>query len=75
MLFRSGTADFWRLRFGLSKPDNANIANYVLGKFTNDEKIILSQVFPQATELFAKVMTSSDAQRLVPEWGKKKLMA
>lgn len=70
-----GTADFWRLRFGLSKPDNANIANYVLGKFTNDEKIILSQVFPQATELFAKVMTSSDAQRLVPEWGKKKLMA
>ena len=70
-----GTADFWRLRFGLGKPDNANIADYVLGKFTSDEKIILSQVFPQATELFAKLMTSSDAQRLVPEWGKKKLMA
>ena len=70
-----GTADFWRLRFGLGKPANVNVADYVLGSFTADERIILSQVFPQAAELFAKVLTAKDAQRLIPEWGKKKLVA
>ena len=54
---------------------NVNVADYVLGSFTADERIILSQVFPQAAELFAKVLTAKDAQRLIPEWGKKKLVA
>ena len=40
-----GTADFWRLRFGVGKPANGNVADYVLGRFTEDERIALSQVF------------------------------
>jgi len=70
-----GTADFWRLRFGVSKPTGGDIADYVLGSFTADEKIILSQVFPQTVQLFADILTSSDASRLIPAWGKKKLLA
>ena len=70
-----GTADFWRLRFGISKPEGKNIADYVLSSFTADERIILSQVFPQAATLLAKLLLSTEPNRLIAEWGKKKLMA
>ncbi len=70
-----GTADFWRLRFGISKPINANIADYVLSNFTEDEQIVLSQIFSQANELFAKLILSKEPQRLIQNWGKKKLIA
>ena len=70
-----GTADFWRLRFGISRPADKNIADYVLSNFSSDERIILSQIFPPAGELLAKVLLSKDAQRLLPEWSKKKLCA
>lgn len=70
-----GTADFWRLRFGVSKPASGDIADYVLGSFTQDQRIILSQVFPQTVPLFAEALTSADPQRLIASWGKKKLLA
>lgn len=67
-----GTADFWRIRFGLTKPSGRDIADYVLSPFTSDERIILSQVFPQAANLFAKVIFSKEPSKLLPEWSKKK---
>lgn len=70
-----GTADFWRLRFGVGKPKDGNVADYVLGQFTPDERIILSQAFAQAEGLFARLLTSRDPQRLIPEWGKKNCKA
>lgn len=69
------TADFWRLRFGIGRPDNREIADYVLSPFTQDERITMSQVFPQTAQLLARVLLSSDPDRLIPEWGKKKLSA
>lgn len=69
-----GTADFWRLRFGVGKPANGNVADYVLGKFTSDEMISLSQEFAVTNELFAKVLTSADPTRFIQEWGKKKVI-
>ena len=68
------TPDFWRLRFGISKPTDRDIADYVLGAFTADEQIILSQVFPQAALLLSKLLFTKDGQKLIPEWGKKKLI-
>ncbi|MBO4318857.1 MAG: aminoacyl-tRNA hydrolase [Treponema sp.] len=68
-----GTADFWRLRFGVGKPSNGQVADYVLGHFTADEQISLSRVFDQSQELFAKMLVSKDLQRLIPAWGKKKI--
>lgn len=70
-----GTADFWRLRFGLTKPTDWDIAAYVLGKFTEDQEIILSQIFPQAATLLAKVLFSKTPEKFLQEWGKKKLAA
>ena len=69
-----GTADFWRLRFGLTKPAGRDIADYVLGKFTGDEQIVLRQVFPQVAVLLAKVLFSKDPAKFIQEWGKKKLV-
>ena len=60
-----GTADFFRLRFGVGKPANVNIADYVLGNFSGDEKITLSQVFAEANKLFAKAVLSKEPQNLV----------
>ena len=68
-----GTADFWRLRFGLTKPTNRDIADYVLSKFTEDENIVLKTVFAQANELLAKLLLAPEPQRLIPSWGKKKV--
>ena len=36
-----GTADFWRLRFGIGRPDHPDVAAYVLSDFTSDERITL----------------------------------
>ncbi|MEE0353980.1 MAG: aminoacyl-tRNA hydrolase [Treponema sp.] len=69
-----GTADFWRLRFGVGKPVHGSVADFVLGSFSEDEKIMLSQVFSQANILFSKILTSSQPEKLIPEWGKKKVI-
>ena len=71
-----GTADFWRLRFGLTKPVDRDIADYVLSNFTADEKIILAQEFAQTNEMFAKFLlsTNENQQRILKSWTKKKIV-
>lgn len=71
-----GTADFWRLRFGLTKPVDRDIADYVLSAFTSDEQIILAQEFFVTNELFAKFLLSTDEnqKRLLQGWSKKKVI-
>lgn len=70
------TADFWRLRFGIGRPDNPNIsvADYVLGHFTAEQQEFMQNVFSQANLLFVKALLSSNPDRLLGEWGKKKLV-
>ena len=67
-----GTADFWRLRFGIGRPDHKDIAGYVLSNFTSDEKIILSQIFPQ-TEKLMNDLFAKDPNNLLNSWKKKNL--
>ena len=69
-----GTPDFWRIRIGVGKPANGNVADYVLGSFTSDEKITLSQIFTMMNPMFAKFLTIKDATNLQKEWNKKKLV-
>lgn len=68
-----GTADFWRLRLGIGRPERGDVAGYVLSDFTADERIVLRQVFPQAAELLEKIL-SGGPDGLLPEWGKKRLV-
>ena len=68
------TADFWRLRFGISKPSGANIADYVLSPFSQDEQISLNAIFKETEIFLSKVLRSTDPKRFIPEWSKKKLM-
>lgn len=67
-----GTADFWRLRFGIGRPVHGDVANYVLSPFTEDERISLSLAFDAGRECLASLLTAKDAQHLLPKWGKKK---
>ena len=68
------TPDFYRIRFGIGRPDHKDIASYVLSSFTADEKIILSQVFAQSAVMFTKALLSKDPKQLIGEWGKKNLI-
>ena len=67
------TPDFWRLRFGLSKPSGVDIADYVLSPFSQDERIVLDSVFTQTHNLFAEILLSSSPVKLLQNWSKKKL--
>jgi len=67
-----GTADFWRLRFGIGRPEHPDIAAYVLSDFTSDERIALSLVWPPVGELLAKIM-AQDPEPFLKEWAKKKI--
>ncbi len=67
------TADFWRLRFGISKPAGVNIADYVLSDFKSDEAITMSLVYEKAGELFCRALLAADPQRLLPQWAKVKV--
>lgn len=71
-----GTADFWRLRFGLSKPVGIDVSSYVLSRFRADEESNLPLIFGESARLFAKVLVSSSegAQRLLSVWSKKKIV-
>lgn len=68
-----GTQDFWRIRFGITKPAGRDIADYVLSNFSGDEVITMSIAFEKAGELFARAILSNDAQRLLPKWSKVKV--
>ena len=71
-----GTPDFWRLRFGIGRPDNPNIgiADYVLSRFTDEQQEIMQNVFSQTNLLLVKLLLSREPQKLIDAWGKKKLV-
>lgn len=68
-----GTADFWRLRFGIGRPSHPDVAGYVLSDFTEDERIALSLVWPRAGELLAAILADGPEAH-AKEWAKKKVV-
>ena len=67
-----GTPDFWRLRFGIGRPNHPDIASYVLSDFSSDERISLSLVWPAAADLLGRVIAEGP-DPFVKEWAKKKI--
>lgn len=70
------TPDFFRLRFGIGRPDNDNIgvADWVLSRFTAEQQELMQNVFSQTNLLLVKVLLSKEPKNLVQGWGKKKLI-
>jgi PTH1 family peptidyl-tRNA hydrolase len=64
------TADFWRLRIGIGRPNHSDIASWVLSDFTAAESAILSQVFAACADALLHVLKEEPAS-LLPEWTKR----
>ncbi|MDR2922571.1 MAG: aminoacyl-tRNA hydrolase [Treponema sp.] len=83
-----GSADFWRLRIGIGRPDDrlpgkggnpessraAGIAGWVLADFTPPETEALAPVLVTGAGLLAKTL-AVEPQSLLPEWAKKNCAA
>ena len=65
-----GTADFWRLRFGIGRPIYDDVALWVLSDFSKDEVPAMNAAFHEAAELFEALLTE-DPEKLLPEWKKR----
>ena len=71
-----GTPDFFRLRFGIGRPDNdkISVADYVLSRFTAEQQEVMQNVFSQTNLLLVKILLSKTPADLIQSWGKKKLL-
>jgi PTH1 family peptidyl-tRNA hydrolase len=79
-----GTADFWRLRFGIGRPDDRlpgeggppgsgkGIVDWVLSDFSRVEETDLEKIFAAAAPAFTQALIRGP-ETLLPEWGKKKV--
>jgi len=79
-----GSADFWRLRVGIGRPDSRlpgegghagsgeGIHDWVLSDFSNDEKETLNPALEAGAGLLMKLFTEEPEQYL-KEWAKKKI--
>ena len=67
-----GTADFWRLRIGIGRPDHPDIYGYVLSPFSQEERERLEPVFAAGSALLIRSLLG-EAEALLPEWKKKRV--
>jgi PTH1 family peptidyl-tRNA hydrolase len=79
-----GSADFWRLRVGIGRPDNRlpgeggqegsgeGISGWVLSDFLLTEQEILAPALAAGADLLQKVF-SDEPESFLPEWAKKKI--
>ena len=77
-----GTADFWRIRIGIGRPDSRlpgeggregsgeGIVDWVLSDFDAAETEILNRVLETGAELLVRALLDGP-ERLLPEWAKK----
>lgn len=54
IILNTNTNEFKRIRVGISKNKNIPTDKYVLGKFTNEEKIILTNVINKLIEIISE---------------------
>jgi PTH1 family peptidyl-tRNA hydrolase len=78
------TADFWRLRFGIGRPDDRlpgeggppgsgkGVIDWVLSDFSAAEDAVLDGIFAAAATAFSAALEQGP-ETLLPEWSKKKL--
>jgi PTH1 family peptidyl-tRNA hydrolase len=70
-----GTADFWRLRIGIGRPNKGtDVVNWVLSDFDAAETETLDRVLETGVNLLLMAMAKGP-EGLLPEWAKKKVPA
>jgi len=67
-----GSADFWRLRVGIGRPDAGEVVDWVLNDFSKTEQGILIPAFDAGANLLIQTFTD-DPETLLKEWAKKKI--
>jgi PTH1 family peptidyl-tRNA hydrolase len=67
-----GTADFWRLRIGIGRPDHPDISSWVLSDFFPHEQPVLEQVLQASSKGLIEAL-AYEPKSLLPEWNKKKI--
>ncbi|MCL2477917.1 MAG: aminoacyl-tRNA hydrolase [Treponema sp.] len=84
MKARFGTADFWRLRIGIGRPDDRlpgqggpqgsgrGIVEWVLSDFSREESAVLEPVLHEASNLLLEVLVFGP-EKFLPLWAKKKI--
>lgn len=73
-----GTADFFRLRIGIGRPDfsaqdgdsSPDISAYVLSHFSQSELNILKSQVPSVNSFFQKILQTEEPQSCIKEWAK-----
>lgn len=68
-----GTENFARLKIGISKIDNIDTKDYVLGKFKPDELTILENLYPTINALINDFLTN-DLSTLMNKYNKKQVL-
>jgi len=80
-----GTADFWRIRIGIGRPDKRKpgeggregsgegIVDWVLSDFGSGEAEILDRVLESGSDLLLRALVTGP-EKLLPEWAKKNLL-
>ena len=68
-----GSADFWRLRIGIGRPNHDDIFTWVLSDFFPEETERLYAVLDAGAALLLQAMTRNP-ETLLPEWAKKKIV-
>jgi PTH1 family peptidyl-tRNA hydrolase len=78
------SADFWRIRIGLGRPDSRlpgeggpegsgeGIYDWVLSDFAEEEAALLAATLDAGASLLMKAM-EAEPETLLPEWAKKKI--
>ena len=67
-----GSADCWRLRIGIGRPNHDDIYSWVLSDFTAAEKELLQPVLDCGAGLLSQCL-SGNPETLLPQWAKKKV--
>ncbi len=66
-----GSEEFQRIRIGVGgKPENYDLADYVLGHFTKEEKALMEKAVSMAVEA-AEMMLMGDTDKAMNEFNRK----
>ncbi|MDR0785905.1 MAG: aminoacyl-tRNA hydrolase [Treponema sp.] len=67
-----GSADFWRLRIGIGRPERGQVIDWVLSDFTAEETPLLERVL-SASAAALTIALADGPEKLLPEWAKKRI--